>query len=335
MDEFALIQRYFASLTPGVAVPRQVVLGVGDDCALLEVPSHQQLAVSIDTLVSGVHFLPDTHPKDIAYKALAVNLSDLAAMGASPAWFTLALTLPEVDEQWLQPFALGLALLSEQFNIPLVGGDTTRGPLTITIQVAGHVLQGTALRRSGAVAGDDLYVSGVLGWGSLGLAALGYKHLIKLPEEVAGKLEAELMLSETHKQCALDKLLRPMPRVSLGIALRELASSCIDISDGIIADLGHLVAASGIGVQLDLSQLPIAPALTALPFPVQMAYASFGDDYELLFSAPVHQRQAIEALQSSLQLPITRIGSFSSELEGIVDMEGHAVSVKGYNHFVH
>lgn len=333
MDEFLLIKRYFASLTPGVAESPQVVLGVGDDCALLDVPSQQHLAVSIDTLVSGVHFLPDTHPADIAYKALAVNLSDLAAMGASPAWFTLALTLPEVNEQWLQPFAQGLARISDQFNIPLVGGDTTRGPLTITIQVAGHIPRGAALRRSGAATGDDLYVSGELGWGSLGLAALGRTDLINIPAEFSGMLEEGVSLSENNRQSALDKLLRPTPRVALGLALREFASSCIDVSDGIIADLGHLVASSQMGVQLDGSLLPIAPALKELPFPVQLAFASFGDDYELLFSAPVHHRQAVAALKNTLQLPITRIGSFSSEREGIVDMEGNAVLAKGYNHF--
>ena len=295
MSEFDLIRTYFADLTPQRA---DVALGIGDDAALVSIPPGQQVAVSVDTLVSGVHFLPSVSPRALGHKALAVNLSDLAAMGAEPAWVTLAMTLPTADSTWLAEFAAGFSALAARYKVALIGGDTTRGPLSLSLQVQGLVPEGEALRRAGARAGDGIYVTG-----SLGDAALCLKLM---------QASAE---SERIDQALRTRLERPQPRVAAGMGLRGLASSAIDISDGLLADLGHILEASGVGASLELARLPLSdtyaewmaqggdwsPALTG------------GDDYELCFTASGELGTRIESLAAQLDLPISRIGRIEDE----------------------
>ena len=269
MNEFDLIRTHFAALG---AARTDVELGVGDDCALLAVPAGQRLAVSIDTLVCGTHFLPDCDPEALGYKSLAVGLSDLAAMGAEPAWATLALTLPPelVAEHpdWIAAFARGLGALAQHHGVRLVGGDTTRGPLSVTLQVHGLVPEGAAIRRAGARPGDLIYVSGTLGDAGLALRQI----LAGAPVEPGLR----------------ERLDRPTPRVALGMALRGIATAMIDVSDGLAADLGHILDASGVGAELRLQSLPLSPsvaAVVAADGDWSLPLAS-GDDYELCFCIP-------------------------------------------------
>ncbi|MDY6918661.1 MAG: thiamine-phosphate kinase [Pseudomonadota bacterium] len=319
MNEFALIDSVFKRLeaTSRDALTRRdgglpPVLGIGDDGALLTVPPGQQLVVAADTLAAGVHFPFNTPPADIGYKALAVNLSDLAAMGAQPAWFTLCLTLPRQAsagmEAWLRQFCAGMEALIAAEPICLVGGDTTSGPLTISVQVMGLVPAGQALCRRGARAGDDLYVSG-----QVGAAAAALQWVLEgRPDRCPPAL--------------LQRLNRPRPRVALGLALRDKAHACIDISDGLLADLNHVLAASGCGARLDLATIP---AVSELPLE---AAITGGDDYELCFSAPPSQREALQALAVTLDLPLTRIGEVSAE-PGLVTSAGEPLTASGYQHF--
>ncbi|MCK5876117.1 MAG: thiamine-phosphate kinase [Candidatus Marithrix sp.] len=267
MSEFDLIYRYFTNKFPQRS---DVELGIGDDAAICNVPSNMQLVTSIDTLIAGVHFPLTTTPEDIGYKALAVNLSDMAAMGATPVWMTLALTCPEVDAIWLQKFSQGLLELAQIHQVSLIGGDTTRGPLTITIQIAGLIPLNTAIKRSGAKPGDNIYVSGTLGDAGLGLAAI--------TQQVA--------LSKSAYKYMLSSLNRPIPRVQEGQSLLGIANSCIDISDGLIADLKHILDASKVGASLQIDNVPLSSMLcesvsheTALNLAL-----SAGDDYELCFT---------------------------------------------------
>lgn len=266
LGEFELIRRYFAR---PVVSRQDVSLGIGDDCALLLVPAGYELAASIDTLVAGVHFAPGVRPRDLGYKVLAVNLSDLAAMGAEPAWATLALTLPGADEEWLAEFAAGLFQLAERHGVQLVGGDTTRGPLSVTVQIHGFVPAGQALRRSGARAGDRVYVSG-----ELGAAALALRRRQAAADDCAAAIIARLD--------------RPQARILEGRALRGIATAAIDVSDGLAADLGHILEASGVGATIHLEDLPMCQAVAAqvatdgdwsLPL-------GGGEDYELCFTVP-------------------------------------------------
>ncbi|MGB5467180.1 MAG: thiamine-phosphate kinase, partial [Sedimenticolaceae bacterium] len=243
VSEFDLIRDYFARATGARA---DVLLGIGDDCALLRPPPGLALAVSVDTLVAGRHFLVDADPLHLGHKALAVNLSDLAAMGAQPAWATLALTLPQVDRNWLRAFMDGFAALAATHDVQLVGGDTTRGPLSITVQVHGFVDSLLALRRSGARAGDRIMVSGTVG--DAGLA-------LQLMQQNPGGGSVDSRLSR--------RLDRPTPRVALGRLLVGQASAAIDVSDGLIADLGHICDASGVGARVELARLPLSPAFRA------------------------------------------------------------------------
>ena len=295
MAEFALIDLIRARC----AVAREDVrLGIGDDAALLAVPAGQTLAVSTDTLVSGVHFPKDTAPFDIGWKSLAVNLSDLAAMGATPAWATLALTLPDADAAWTAAFVDGFAALAREFDLALVGGDTTQGPLSITVTVHGFVPESLALRRSGAKVGDAVFVTGTLGDAAAGLA------LLQGPG-VAGKAQEYL----------LARLNRPTPRVAQGLLLRARAHACIDVSDGLVADLGHICHASAVGAEIDLALLPASPALLGLVaaeacVPLQLAG---GDDYELCFSAaPAIATELLNDLARS-GCAATRIGRIVAE----------------------
>jgi thiamine-monophosphate kinase len=318
LSEFDLIQRYFTRPTPGA------ILGVGDDAALLRVSEGMELAVSTDMLVSGTHFFPDTDPYLLGHKTLAVNLSDLAAMGAVPRWATLALSLPSADADWLQRFSEGFFALADEHCIELVGGDTTRGPLNLSVTIMGEVPKGKALLRSGAKVGDDIWVSGTLGEAALGLAHLQGK--VELPED-------------TRLSC-LAALHQPQPRVALGLALRGIANSAIDISDGLIADLGHILERSSVAAEVRHDRLPM-PSLFAscaaeMRELAQRCVLSGGDDYELCFTAPVAQRDEVEMLATRLRLPLSRIGKIVSGRGCKVRAaDGSVIKIKesGYDHF--
>lgn len=316
LSEFELIERHFAGRQIGGA---QVVLGIGDDCALLDVPPGMSLAVSVDTSIAGVHFPAEMPPEDVGYRALAVNLSDLAAMGAEPSWFTLALTLGEADESWLTAFSTGLFELASRFEVPLVGGDVTRGALGICIEVGGLVPKGKALLRSGARPGDAVYVTGTLGDAAAALA-LGQ-------DVAAGAMDL------------VGRLNRPTPRIEAGLALRDLASACIDISDGLAADLGHVLRRSGVGATIELEALPRSAAFRAaaprLADPDALVLGG-GDDYELCFTVPPEQEERLAARFGDVDCPIARIGRIEV-VPGLrcVDGQGGAVAIRrpGYRHF--
>lgn len=318
LGEFDLIARYF---TPEAGQRKDVIVGIGDDAAVLEPPTGMQLVVSTDTLVNGVHFPAGTRPAAVGYKALAVNLSDLAAMGATPAWFTLNLTLPEADEAWLEGFARGLFELAREFRLQLIGGDTTQGQLAITITVFGTVPQGTALRRQGARPGDRVYVTGQLGEACLGL----------------GLSRGGLNLPAEYHRHVLARLERPMPRVREGERLRGIASACIDLSDGLVADLGHVVAASGVGARIDLPRLPLSSAYKAAFEQVGWEAAlAHGDDYELCFTVPRDKQMAFNRLIPQFDCGFAYIGDIEPAAGvRIFDAAGHTYAPKsrGYRHF--
>ncbi len=288
--EFDLIHRHFRAL----GAPREdVVVGVGDDCALLRVPPGQLLAVSLDTLVAGTHFLADADPEGVGHKALAVNLSDLAAMGAEPAWFTLGLCLPERDDIWLGAFCRGMAGLAERAGVALVGGDTTRGPLSLSIEVHGFVPEGVALGRDGARPGHRIFVTGVPGEAALGLAGLQGRAAVSvaMASHLRGRLE------------------RPEPRVDEGMSLRGVASAAIDVSDGLAQDLGHLLEASGVGAVLEVDRLPRSPALDALERDASLGFAlTGGDDYELCFTVAPERLGDLARAAARWRCACTEIG---------------------------
>lgn len=318
--EFSLIARYFDRVRNS---RRDVETGIGDDCALLNIPEKQTLAISVDTLVVGNHFLPDIDPADLAYKALAVNLSDLAAVGADPAWLTLALTLPEADEAWLQAFSDSLFEQLSYYDMQLIGGDTTRGTLSMTIGIHGYVPVGRAMKRSGAKPGDWIYVTGTPGDSAAGLAIL---------------LQRLAVNDTADKQYLLKRHLRPTPRVLHGQALRNLASSAIDLSDGLISDLGHVLQASGCGARIDLDLLPYSEALCRHVESEQRLHwaLSGGEDYELCFTVPELNRGALDVAIGQLGVPFTCIGQMSADVEGLhFTRNGKAVTLdmKGYDHF--
>ncbi len=316
MSEFDLIKRYFTR-------PAQTAeLGVGDDAALLRIEPGMELAVSVDMLVSGTHFFADTDPFWLGHKSLAVNVSDLAAMGAQPRWALLAVSLPEADEPWLKRFSEGFFSLALQHGVELIGGDTTRGPLNISVTIMGEVPHGTALRRSGARSGDDIWVSG-----RLGDAALALAHL-----------RGEITLPDAQFSACAPALHGPQPRVALGLALRGLASGAIDISDGLLADLGHILECSAVGAEIRFDALPVSEALRpylAEPLGRHCALAG-GDDYELCFTAPAAQRGAVQSISRHLGLPLTPIGvivpgnacTVRDENGGIIKM-----GESGFDHF--
>jgi thiamine-monophosphate kinase len=320
LSEFELIRQYFSNIQP--AGVEGVALGVGDDCALLDVPAGQQLALSIDTLVAGVHFPVGANPYDIACRSVAVTVSDLAAMGARPLAFTLALSLPEVDEPWLQAFSQGLRDSAGQYQLALVGGDTTKGPLTITIQVHGLVSAGKAITRSGAGVDDLIVVSGCLGDGRAALHCL------------SDDCSAPASLSQQKRASLLERFYRPTARVELGRKLTGLATAAIDISDGLLADLGHIARASGLTAELDQQVLPYSEALQQWPADVARTYAlSGGDDYELCFTVPA---EALRCLQSQTVIPLTVVGRMLARGAGdCVDPSGRVLDQNnsGYKHF--
>jgi thiamine-monophosphate kinase len=320
LSEFELIRRYFERPT------RSALLGVGDDAALLRPSPGMTLAVSTDTLNQGVHFAADAAPALLGHKALAVNLSDLAAMGATPRWATLALTLPRTEEAWLADFARGFLGLAERFGVELIGGDTTRGALSMTVTILGEVPEQRALLRSGALPGDDVWVSGALGGAALGLA-----------------LERrELALPEPSAQAVARRLHQPEPRVALGEALRELANSAIDVSDGFAADLGHVLERSAVAARVEYARLPRDPAFGALRADAAMrelerrCVLAGGDDYELVFTAGEARRAPLEALASRLGVALTRVGTLESGTSGLMllDERGAPLPVPGgFDHF--
>jgi thiamine-monophosphate kinase len=307
VNEFELIRRYFQR------PPKRAVLGVGDDCALLRPDAGLDLAVTTDLLIEGRHFRPDAEPRALGHKALAVNLSDLAAMGATPRWATLALALPAAEPAWLAEFSAGFHALAERYGVDLIGGDTTRGAArAICVAAIGEVPPGMALERSGARPGDDIWVSGELGGAALGLA-----H----PE-----------IAEAAKRLHL-----PEPRVELGERLRRLAHSAIDVSDGLAGDLGHIAERSGVEARIEYARVPRAKAFKSLQVPEleKDCVLSGGDDYELAFTAPRAHRAEIEALGSELKLELTRIGTIEagSGLH-ILDAKGKPVAHRGgFDHF--
>ena len=323
--EFALIDKYFARPTPSA------VLGPGDDCALVQPTPGMQLAVTTDMLVAGTHFLPDTDPKNLGWKALAVNLSDLAAMGATPRWVTLAGALPSADESWIAAFAEGFFACAAAYGVDVIGGDTTRGPLNLCITAMGEIVPGAALRRDGAQVGDLIWVSG-----RPGLAALGLAHL-----------QGRATLPAPWQRLCVAALEKPRPRVALGQRLLGIASAAIDVSDGLLADLGHICERSGCAASVRLVQLPHLRDLTGsgdtydadlrrIALDCQLAG---GDDYELCFTAPGRHSLAIAQIAAELELPLWCIGEIvASEKAGAVtvfDPDGKAIDFghKGYEHF--
>lgn len=319
VSEFDLISKYFFKAT---ADRSDVALGIGDDCALLDIPEGMQLAVSMDTLVSGRHFTPDVDPRSLGHKSLAVNLSDLAAMGAEPAWVTLGLSLPEADEVWLSAFMQGFAALASEHNVQLVGGDTTRGPLCITVQVHGFIPRGKALTRAGAKPGDLIYVSGNLG--DAGLA---------LQSNLGNIVVDDNYLADIQRQ--LDW---PQPQLVLGRLIRDYATSAIDLSDGLASDLGHICKASGVGASIHTEYLPLSIAVQtqvdkdqdySLPL-------SAGDDYQLAFTLAESSQDEFETLAAKRGFEVANIGLIEQG-KGIRlimpdGSETNEIS-KGYDHF--
>jgi len=318
--EFALIDKYFTRATPSA------ILGPGDDCALLQPTPGKQLAITTDMLVAGTHFLPGTDPKNLGWKALAVNISDLAAMGATPRWALLAGSLPAVDEPWIAKFAEGFFACAAEYGVDVVGGDTTRGPLNLCITALGECEPGRALRRDGAQAGDLVWVSG-----RPGLAGLGLAHL-----------QGRIALPEPWNRLCVGALERPRPRVALGRALVGVASSAIDVSDGLLADLCHIGERSGLAAVVQLVQLPHLPKgetydadLRRIALECQLAG---GDDYELCFTTPPAQAQAVGQIAARLDLPLWCIGSMAAGVAGevtVLDPDGNPIefSRRGYDHF--
>lgn len=324
--EFELINRYFAPLGKqlGLGEFSAEDLGIGDDGALITPPANSQLVVVTDTSIAGVHFPVSTHPFDIGWKALATNISDLAAMGARPAFYSLALTLEQYDQAWLNAFSAGLNAMMQSLPIdasgasfPLIGGDTTRGPLSITITAHGWVERGQALLREGAKPGDGVFVSGQLGEGGLGLSLA-----------LAG-----LQPRSVDESLALAKLNRPEPRVALGRALIGLASSAIDISDGLLADLNHILQVSNVGVDLSADRMPLSAAVKAWAGSDPLKPLNAGDDYELCFTLPLRYWSRIEQLSSQLGIKISHIGEITAELGCRLNGELLVPSKQGFNHF--
>lgn len=316
-SEFALIRRHFTRPA------RHTDLAVGDDAALIRPSAGMQLAISTDMLVAGTHFFADTDPEDLGWKTLAVNVSDLAAMGAAPRWVVLAASLPAPDEAWIAAFARGFFACSEAFGIDVIGGDTTRGPLNLCPTIFGEVPVGQAITRAGARPGDDLWISGAPGRAALGLA----------------QLRGEATLAGADRADCLAALHRPQPRVALGLALRGLASSLLDVSDGLLGDLGHILEQSAVGAVISAGALPLAP-LEAACGDAALAFRACtagGDDYELLFTAPVARRAEVGALAERLHLPLHRIGSITPAEQGLRlrDHDGQLrpLAANGYDHF--
>jgi thiamine-monophosphate kinase len=319
LGEFDLITRFFSRIG---AVRADVELGIGDDAALLCMPADADLVAAVDTIVTGRHFPDGSDPRSIGHRALAVNLSDLAAMGATPAWATLALTLPTADANWLGSFSSGFADLANAHGVALVGGDTTAGPLTISVQIMGHVARGTALRRSGAHAGDLLAVTGTLGDAGAGLALVSASHTTD--DAAAAK-------------ALIQRFEYPTPRVEFGMAARGIASAAMDLSDGLAGDLPKLASASGLAAHVDIERLPLSRALLAVTTPQQARDWALGagDDYELLIAVPPRHYDAAASLAARLNLRLSAIGELrhGNTVTWSLHGRGLAPPVHGYDHF--
>ncbi|MGH8280767.1 MAG: thiamine-phosphate kinase [Gammaproteobacteria bacterium] len=317
MQEFELIHRYFAT---GSVQRDDVALGIGDDAAVLRVPEGHELAVSVDSLVAGVHFPADLAADSVGHRALAVNLSDLAAMGAQPAWALLALTLPESDEHWLADFARGFFALAQAFGVALVGGNLARGPLNVSVTVHGFIPAGQALTRKGAHPGDQIFVTGYLGDAAAGL------------EELQAGVSAH-----DQDQC-VRRFGFPEPRIAAGLGLRGVASAMIDISDGLMADLGHVLEASGVGARIDVERLPLSPSLLKQRSreQAQAIALSGGDDYELCFSVPPERLALLGSRKNALGCTVTPIGEITvaGNLR-VIKQDGSdwPLNYTGYQHF--
>lgn len=318
LSEFDLIKQYFVQ--DYISDPR-FALGIGDDCALLNPSAGMQLAISSDMLVSGRHFFPDADPTSLGHKCLAVNLSDLAAMGATPLAFTLALSLPEANPHWLAGFSQGLLALAKEHNCRLIGGDTTKGPLNICITIFGELPPSLALRRDAAQVGDDIWISGTLGDARLALASYSQ----------------EITLSADQHELAASRMHQPTPRIALGIALRGIAHAALDISDGLIGDLGHILERSQVGASLYIDTLPAGPVLAKQ---IQDKRREFtlagGDDYELCFTAPIHQRDAVLAAGQASNTKVTRVGRIEENIGlRLIDADNQALDLKltSFDHF--
>lgn len=317
MSEFNLIKQHFTRPT------RYTNLGVGDDAALISVAAGMELAISADMLVAGTHFFAGADPYHIGWKSLAVNVSDMAAMGAKPKWATLAIALPDNSPQWLTEFSRGFFACASEFYIDLIGGDTTRGPLNICVQIMGEVPIGKAIKRSGASVGDEIWVSGLLGNAALALAHIQKK--ISLPEDI-------------FAICA-QSLHTPQARVALGLSLQNIASSAIDISDGLLADLGHILEASNVGASIKLANIPHSEYVTNDMLPDKNIIKSIlagGDDYELCFTAPAEKHAEIKALSQQLALPLSCIGHITQHTGLVINgLNNEILDIKdtGFDHF--
>lgn len=315
--EFSIIERYFKSISNLSQHENTVIIGPGDDCAVLRVPDDMELCVSTDTLLEGVHFLPNSRAKVVASRTMAANLSDLAAMGATPYAFLLAMTFPEAREDWLEDFSTTLAEIIEQYQVPLVGGNLSKGPLSLTVTMMGTVPAGSAIKRSGASVGDDIYVTGTLGDAAQGLA-------------LSRKGEADGYLVSRYQF--------PTARIAAGRRLRGLANSLIDISDGLVAEIGHLAETDSLGAEIAAWQLPLSKELVKSAgedIAINMALFS-GDDYELCFTADPADSGEIKALSDSIDVPMTRIGVVTDGGEIVIrDSKGELMDFgdAGYEHF--
>jgi len=316
LKEFELIQNIFqASVMAKTQGRGDILLGIGDDCAQVQVPQGQSLVFSMDSLVEGRHFPFDADPVDIGYRAVATCVSDLAAMGAKPAFFTLGLTIPESDPQWLAGLAQGMAELAEPIGLVLVGGDTTKGPLTLTLQVHGYVEPELAVKRSAAKVGDDIYVTGLLGDASAAVPIV----------------TGELQVSSERFDYFYDRFWRPQPRLIVGMALKRVVHAMMDISDGLAQDIQHILKASGVGAIIDAASLPISTELKQWqPESAVVLALTGGDDYELCFTAPKEQADEIALITQTLGLPCTKVGEIVAEGFSI---QGYNGEITGWQHF--
>ena len=330
MGEFELIQRFFKTGADAMNSKPGISLGIGDDCALIHPSTNEEIAITTDMLIEGRHFFVGANPELLGRKALAVNLSDLAAMGAKPLGFTLALALPSADPVWLEAFSKGLFSVARQFSCSLIGGDTTAGPLTISITAFGSLPKGEAIRRSGAKPGDDIWVSGELGDARLALAVL--RHEIELTQDELKQIE--------------HRMHQPTPRIDLGVQLRGIATAALDVSDGLLGDLIHILNQSKVDAQIWIDQLPKSATLLKQASSIQNQFAGCGgDDYEICFTADKHQRDVIEQISKTLNLHLTRIGQITAMKSGganieIQNSDGNQLSdtettalMKSFDHF--
>ena len=317
-SEFEIIEHFFKNATGSNS---SVICGIGDDAAIISPPVGHHLAISTDTLISGVHFFSDTEPYDVGYKSLAVNVSDMAAMAAEPLWVTLSLTLPDSNRGWVERFTAGFLELATKFNINLIGGDLSHGPLSITVQIIGKVPDGAALTRSGAKPGDGIYVTDCLGGAGLALAVLGgeIQHFPQVPEACMARLN------------------RPVPRIKAGIAIRSMATSAIDISDGLIGDLQHILDSSSVGAEIKLARIPVCPELNDLSDEMKWKFClGVGDDYELCFTMPDMYADSVIDIEYKSECSVTKIGKITEgkKLEWFsLDGKPYTVSRTGYRHF--